>query len=103
MARSDEPVVGSLDLIVYVGMKGQDPHEIGTVHVPITLRHVSGKTTLQSTVDEVLSYVGASMQEVFREPEGAVARAAQVALRSMEDEDGAFVEVPLDPRMREGL
>lgn len=78
--------VGSLDLTVYIGLKGQEPAEIGTVHVPITIQHVNGKTTLSATVDEVLSYVGVTMQEIFKEPEGTVARAAQIMLAGVDEE-----------------
>lgn len=57
--------IGWLDIILYAGLQGTDPIEIGTVRVPLTLNTMRSNI-VEASLGQAVEYVSQSLQEVFR-------------------------------------
>ena len=60
--------VGTVQVVLYAGLPGAAPTEVGTVQVPLTLKSAS-TGTIEGQLTEVLSYVAEDLKAVFGQDE----------------------------------
>lgn len=57
--------VGTIDVLIYMGLPGEEPKEVGTVHLPLTIKSVSGVGFLDAQIDDVVSTVGTMVAQIW--------------------------------------
>lgn len=61
---SDKTTLGNVEVVLYAGLRGATPTEVGTLRIPLTLRSVS-TGTIEAQLSESLEYVSESLRAVF--------------------------------------
>ena len=61
---SSKTTVGTVQVILYAGLRGAEPIEVGTLSVPLTLRSAS-TGTLEMHLSEALEYVAEDVKRGF--------------------------------------
>jgi hypothetical protein len=66
MARDEKTTVGNVEVVLYGGLRGAEPVELGTLRMPLTLRHAA-TGTIEGHLKEALEYVSEDLKQVFQE------------------------------------
>lgn len=61
---SDQPSIGSIRVLLYAGLDGETPIEVGSVMIPIRLDPMRTKG-IEGSLREAVEYVAADLQAVF--------------------------------------
>lgn len=56
--------IGTVQVILYAGLRGAEPVEVGTLSVPLTLKSAS-TGTIEAHLSEALEYVTEDLKAVF--------------------------------------
>jgi hypothetical protein len=63
-AEPSKTIVGSIEVVLYAGLRGADPIEVGTLRAPLTLKTAS-TGTIEASLTEALQYVAEDFKAVF--------------------------------------
>jgi hypothetical protein len=58
--------IGSVEVVLYAGLRGAEPREVGTLRMPLTLKSVS-TGTVEGRLTDALGVVTETFQNIFNE------------------------------------